>query len=120
MIHFLSFLVKYVSCNLLKLLNHSSSSPILIMEDLSKAILLTLFKLLKFSMEIDASSIQSSLKNINYGLVNCLNQSSWKEGTSHIAVEVLKFLLIQNGCRFKAIIKEIEDFPPNNSFDRLT
>ena len=99
MIHFLWFLVKYVSCNLLKLLNYSSRSPVQIMEDLSKAILLTLFKLLKFSMEIDASSIQSSLKNINYGLVNCLNQSSWTEGTSHIAVEVITFLLIQNGSR---------------------
>ena len=97
--HLLSFLVKYVSSNLLKLLNSSSSSAVQKMEFLSKAILLTLLKLLKFSMEIDASSIQSSIKNINYGLVNCLNQSCWKEETNNIAVEVLTFVLIQNGAR---------------------
>ena len=99
MVHVLSFLVKYISSNLLKLLNCSSRCPVQIMEDLSKAILLTLFKLLKFSMDTDASSIESSLKNINYGLVNCLNQSSWREETDHIALEILTFLLIQNGPR---------------------
>ena len=98
MVHLLSFLVKYISSNLLKLLNCSSRSPDENMEDLSKAILLTLFKLLKFSMETNASSIQSSLKNIIYGLVNCVNQSSWKEETDHIAVEILTYL-IQNGAR---------------------
>ncbi len=97
--HLLSFLVKYISSNLLKLLNSSSSSAVQKMEFLSKAILLTLLKLLKFSMEIDASSIQSSIKNINYGLVNCLNQSCWQEETNNIAVEVLTFVLIQNGAR---------------------
>ena len=98
--HLLTFLIKYISNHLLKLLNISSSSQVKKMEDLSKAILLTLFKLLKFSMEIDASTIKSSLKNINYGLINCVIKSSWKEETSLIAIEILNFLLIQNGTRY--------------------